>query len=215
MPDNVAVAVIRNTTKTLELAINQDDGTPFDLTGSLITFEVKAIASDAAPALFTKQSVSSSEIEVGVPATLGTAKIHILAGDTSSLSIQQYVYRVKVDTPEPATLVAIDWSTFEITDGIAFNPPVFTNTVMVNHDFGSPDAFTYRTSGGSPIQDAQIRCYYKPDFDAGNTDTPLAITLTNSFGQWVSPMYLFPGFTYTLQFFKVGVFGPDKVEFTI
>lgn len=93
--------------------------------------------------------------------------------------------------------------------------PSFTNTVSVDHNYGSPGALRYQTGGGIPVEAALIRIYKKTDFDQGLTSTPLAVTLTDVRGNWVNPISLTTGFTYTIQFAKEGLYGPDKVEVII
>lgn len=93
--------------------------------------------------------------------------------------------------------------------------PALPNVVKVDHNFGSPGALRYQTAGGSPVEAAIIRVYRKSDFDLGRTDTPLAITMTDSRGNWVNPISLTTGFTYTVQLAKEGLYGPDKQEITV
>jgi hypothetical protein len=93
--------------------------------------------------------------------------------------------------------------------------PSFPNVVKVDHNYGSSGALRYQTAGGIPVEAAVIRVWKKSDFDAGNTDAPLAITMTNAEGNWVNPLSLTTGFTYTVQFFKEGLYGPDKTEIVV
>lgn len=91
-------------------------------------------------------------------------------------------------------------------------PPPPANSVKVDHNYGVPGALRYQAPNGAPIENAVIRIYRKIDFDQANTDTPLAITLTNADGNWVDPVSLTPGFTYVIQFAKEGLYGPDHTE---
>lgn len=93
--------------------------------------------------------------------------------------------------------------------------PTFTNTVSVDHNYGSAGALRYQTAAGSPVEQAIIRVYRKSAFDQGETDQPLAVTMTNSQGNWVTPVTLTTGFTYTLTYAKQGLYGVDKVEVTV
>lgn len=93
--------------------------------------------------------------------------------------------------------------------------PLFTNTVSVDHNYGGPGALRYQTAGGSPVEQALIRVYLKSNFDQGDTDQPLAVTITNAQGNWTNPVSLTTGFTYVIQFAKEGLFGPDKVEVVV
>lgn len=93
--------------------------------------------------------------------------------------------------------------------------PTITNVVKVDHNYGSPGALRYQTAGGVPVEAAIVRVYSKTLFDQGLTDTALAITLTDSRGNWVNPVSLTAGFTYTVQFAKEGLYGPDKTEIVV
>lgn len=95
------------------------------------------------------------------------------------------------------------------------NVPTFTNTVAVDHNYGSPGALRYQTTGGVPVEGALIRVYEKNQFDQGLTTTPLAVTLTDVNGNWVNPISLTTGKTYTVQFAKEGLYGPDKTEIIV
>lgn len=90
--------------------------------------------------------------------------------------------------------------------------PIFTNTVKVDHNYGSPAALRYQTASGAPVEGALIRIYTKTAFDQGETNQPLAVTMTTAKGEWVNPVSLATGFTYVVQFAKEGLYGPDKVE---
>jgi hypothetical protein len=93
--------------------------------------------------------------------------------------------------------------------------PAIPNVVKVDHNYGFMGALRYQTAGGIPVEAAIIRIYTKADFDAGNTDAPLAITMTNSAGNWINPVSLNTGFTYVVQYAKEGLYGPDKIEVTV
>lgn len=116
-------------------------------------------------------------------------------------------------------LIAIDTVNQLSVPGTPFQPvstaPAIPNIVKVDHNYGFPGSLRYQTAGGIPVESAIIRVYRKTDFDLGNTETPLAITMTNVQGNWVNPISLTTGFTYTVQFAKEGLYGPDKTEITV
>jgi len=116
-------------------------------------------------------------------------------------------------------LIAIDTVNQLSVPGTPFQAvstaPALPNVVAVDHNFGSPGALRYQTAGGSPVEAAIIRVYRKSDFDLGKTDTPLAITMTDARGNWVNPISLTTGFTYTVQMAKEGLYGPDAREVTV
>jgi len=88
----------------------------------------------------------------------------------------------------------------------------FTNTVQIDHDYGSIDALRYLTPGGSPISGAQVRIYRKSDYDARNLGTPVAFTMTKADGRWQDAALVEPGFTYTIRFELPNYYGPDTRE---
>lgn len=93
--------------------------------------------------------------------------------------------------------------------------PSVPNNVKLDHNYGAPGALRYQASNGAPIENAVIRVFRKADFDQGNRDAPLAISLTNADGNWTNPIFVTTGFTYVVQFAKEGLYGPDKVEVVV
>jgi hypothetical protein len=89
-------------------------------------------------------------------------------------------------------------------------------SVLVDHNFGAPDALAYVDSHGNGIEAASIRCYLAADYNLGNysSDFVVASTQTNFNGEWVHPMMLDPA-NYTLIYFKQGDFGPDRRDITV
>jgi len=86
------------------------------------------------------------------------------------------------------------------------------STVALNHNYSVPAALRYQTASGMPVEGALVRVYRKTDFDQGQYDSAVGITLTNSRGEWANPINVDTGFTYVVQFHKEGLYGPDKVE---
>ncbi len=88
--------------------------------------------------------------------------------------------------------------------------------VLVNHNYGGTDALSYKTSGGSGIDNANIYVFIKTDYDSNNTGNAFIVakTTTNVAGQWVSNLMLDPT-VYTLVYFKQGYFGPDLKILTV
>lgn len=100
---------------------------------------------------------------------------------------------------------------FQVTSNI----PSLVATVKVDHNYGTPGALRYQTAGGAPIEGAVIRVFKKADYDQGLTDEALFVSATNAQGNWVAPVYLATGFTYTLHFAKEGLYGPDTREIVV
>ena len=91
----------------------------------------------------------------------------------------------------------------------------FEQSVALNHHHGLPDNLRYVTAGGTPIRDAQVRIYFKSDYDAQQLRAPVGVTTTDPSGRWKDPIFVQPGFTYVVQFFKPNDFGPDTATIVI
>jgi hypothetical protein len=116
-------------------------------------------------------------------------------------------------------LIAIDQAANRSVPSTPFKPlqapPTLPDTVKVDQNYGTPAALRYQTNSGVPIQGATIRIYKRSDFEVGNTDIPIAVTTTDANGNWVHPVNLLTGFTYTVQFSKESQYGPDKTEIIV
>lgn len=169
----------------------------------------------------TYPTIASYNIErassSGGPYTFLANVVHNLAGANYDAGAGQFFY---VDTGGTLSnwyrLVSIDAANNHSVPSAPLEPvsltPTVTNTVRVDHNYGSPGALRYQTAGGVPVEQALIRVYLKTAFDQGDTDQPLAITMTDANGNWVTPVMLTTGFTYTILFAKQGLYGPDKQE---
>jgi hypothetical protein len=91
----------------------------------------------------------------------------------------------------------------------------FEQSVAVNHDHGLADHLRYVTAGGTQIKDAQVRIYFKSDYDAQRLGAPVGVTTTTATGRWKDPIFVQPGFTYVVQFFKPNEFGPDTATIVV
>lgn len=87
--------------------------------------------------------------------------------------------------------------------------------VMLHTDLGGLNAYRVTDNNGVPIEDAIIRVFTKTDYDAGDFDSPWAITNTNSDGRWLNPVPVNAGATYTLLINKPHVYGSVSVEITV
>lgn len=116
-------------------------------------------------------------------------------------------------------LIAIDQALNESVPSTPFQAvatgPAIPNTVKVDHNYPSPANLRYQTSGGLPIEGALVRVFKKSDFDLGLTTVALAVTQTNARGEWVNPIFLTAGFTYTCLFSREGLYGPDAKEIVV
>jgi hypothetical protein len=123
------------------------------------------------------------------------------------------------DTSKYYRLIAIDLAGNRSNPSTPFQAvasgPAIPNTVKVDHNYGAPAALRYQTSGGLPVEGALIRVFRKADYDVGLTSAALAVTQTDANGNWVNPIFLTTGFTYTLLYAKEGLYGPDKHEILV
>lgn len=205
---------IRGTNETYEIDIVDDNGEPYDptkLIGSVIDFKLRLEPTSPSDLIHWTSTVNPTKLFL----TGSIISLVFEPGDTTALDIAVYTFQVGITLGNGDILPpVIEWSPFDLNLGGEAHPepPVFTNTVKLDHDYGSTDALRYMTPGGSPIDNAQVRVYYKSDYDLNHLDTPVGVSLTNAFGRWSNPILVLPGYTYTVQFFKPNEFGPDKTE---
>jgi hypothetical protein len=138
----------------------------------------------------------------------------LVPSDTIPLALQTYFYRLRVVLQDGTVSDAIQWSPFDVGLGgsSAVPPPPFENTTKIDHDYQLPGELSYVTPGGSPIENAQIRVYFKSDYAAGNLTRPVGVTTTDAGGRWRNPILVNPGFSYVVRFEKSDEFGPDTRE---
>ena len=90
--------------------------------------------------------------------------------------------------------------------------PAIPSTVAVNQDYPTPNNLRYQDANGNPIEGAVIRIFLQVDYNIQNFSNPQAVTVTKADGNWYDTVFLTTGFTYTVQFFKDGLYGPDHVD---
>ena len=190
-----------------------NDGQPESLEGARVLFEVFAVAGTP-PAVITKSTDDPTEIAV-TDALNGLATIYLSPTDTG-ITLGNYYYHVRVTFADATVQEVVPYNLFVVGLGGVADSPIspFTNTVKVDHNWSLPDQLAYVTPGGSPIENAQVRLYYKSDYDAGSLNTPVGISLTDARGRWVNPILVLPGFDYVVQFFKPNEWGPDTTTIT-
>jgi len=205
---------IRGTHEIYEIDIVDDNGQLYDptrLVGSLIDFKLRVTPTTPSDIIHWTSAVNPTRLSL----TGSVISLTIEPADTSGLDIAVYTFQVGITLGDGTVLPPIiEWSPFDLNLGGEAHPepPVFTNTVQLDHNYGATDALRYMTPGGSPIANAQVRVYYKSDYDAGLLSTPIGVAQTNAFGRWANPILVLPGFTYAVQFLKPNEFGPDKAE---
>lgn len=205
------ISRIQGTSDTFEFDLTDTDGNRLHaerLKGATAEFLLKVQPTDVSPLLdFT----TADPAHLILDPLRSRLILNILPADDGSFALRTYVYQVTFTLADGHVFTPVPWSLYDLNlGGVAATPlPPFDNTVAVNQDFGQVDALRYMAPDGTPIPDAQIRIYKKPDFDQGKLDTPVGVTLTDAFGRWVNPILLTPGAAYVVQFFLPNSFGPD------
>jgi hypothetical protein len=211
------ITLIQGTSQTFAIMLVDEDGEvipPADLEGASARFELKTSPSDASWLI----DISTADpTHVKLDTRTSTVTVNLLPPDTSGIAVGTYAYQLGVTLADGYYFVAIPWEPFDvILGGIAAPPlPPFTNTVKVDQNWSLPGSLRYVTPGGSPIAGAQIRLYYKSDYDAGVLNAPVGITQTTANGDWRDPVLVFPGYSYVIQFFLPNEFGPDVTTIVV
>lgn len=87
-------------------------------------------------------------------------------------------------------------------------------TVMVDHNYLTPDALRAVASNGDPVEGAEIRIYDLVAFMAHITTSWLGMTTTDIDGKWLDPIALPDGGSFVVHFQKYSEYGPMHVEIT-
>jgi hypothetical protein len=210
------ISLVQGTTKKLSIDLVDQDGRPIKmskLVGATAQFLMRVQPTDLVDVLkfTTADNPTSLYFDIDEPV------LHLVfaPADTALLPLQLYFYQVQLTQTDASVVNAIDWDLLDLNLGGSAvpTPPPFENTVPINHDYPLPGTMTYMTPGGSPIENAQVRLYYKSDYDAGNLAAPLGITTTDAHGNWKNTLLVLTGFTYTVRLEKAYEFGPDTREF--
>lgn len=152
----------------------------------------------------------------------------VVAGPTYDLTVASAVNRILDQDNEYETrVVTLVW-TYGVsstgTDEYAYNVKNLfkhgdsgSGDTSVDHDTGGADNLTYLTAGGLGVEGAEIKAYLKTDYDSGNKSSKYVKgeSITDASGQWSTAMSLNTGYTYTIQFYKAGGYGPNTKEISI
>lgn len=87
-------------------------------------------------------------------------------------------------------------------------------TVSVNHNYPHDGDLSVVAANGEPIESVEVRIFELEKFLAGETNTWIAETLTDSNGEWVDTIDLADGHTWVVHFQKLGFVGPEHREIT-
>jgi len=118
-PENV-VSIIKGSSKTFELSIVQDNGTPVDLTDCAIYFTVKVQMEDQLPVI-QKRTTDATQIAITDPRS-GIARIYINPEDTLPLAVKPHYFDVWLVLSSGTRYVVIPPSTIEIKPAITVIP---------------------------------------------------------------------------------------------
>lgn len=204
------INMIRGTTKSYEVNLTDEDGEPLTddmLIGAYAVADFRVLPDSSSNVL----TFDSRTTPLSLAFYRSVLRLNFVPADTAALSIGMYAWRLRVSLANTSVYDAVEWSPFDLSDGgiTEETPPQFDNTVAVDQNYGTSDSLRYMTAGGSPIANAQIRVYYKAQYDVGMLNTPVGVTETNADGRWKAPVLVLPGYSYVIQFFKPNEFGPD------
>jgi hypothetical protein len=220
------ISFIRGTSKEFEIDLVDENGNPINrggqglecapdatLEGATAVFILRVLPTDVVDVL--KFTTVLNPTSLSIDQLKAILLLTFTPLDTSALALGLYNYQIQVTLESGDVFDVIPWSLFDLNLGGTAMPvqPPFLNTVKISHDYPLAGDMTYMTPGGSPIVNAQIRVYYKSDYDAGNLGAPVGITSTDDAGKWRNSLLVLPGFTYVSRFEVPGCFGPDVKEF--
>jgi hypothetical protein len=219
------ISLIRGTSKELEVDLVDENGNPINrggqgiecdpdttLEGATAVFILRVLPSDVVDVL--KFTTELNPTSLSIDQLKSIILLTFTPLDTSTLALGLYNYQIQVTLESGDVFDVIPWSLFDLNLGGTAVPvqPPFLNTVKISHDYPLAGDMTYMTPGGSPIVNAQIRVFYKSEYDAGNLGTPVGITSTDDAGKWRQCLLVLPGYTYTVRMELAGCFGPDVRE---
>lgn len=118
-PEN-AVSIIKGTSRTYEIVVQDENCKPVDLTGSTMYFTVKSHATDVAQ-LFQKISTDPLQI-LFTDALGGIARVYVNPADTFNASVKPYLFDVWLVLSTGKRYVVIPTSTFVVQTSVTVIP---------------------------------------------------------------------------------------------
>lgn len=118
-PEN-ALAIVKGTSKTYEVQVQDDNCAPVNLTGCQMYFTVKERVADVAP-FIQKTSLNALEI-LFVDPEGGIAHVYVNPPDTFYGKIQPYVFDIWLVLTTGKRYVIVPPSTFEIQPAVTVLP---------------------------------------------------------------------------------------------
>lgn len=210
------ISIIQGTSKNIAVDLVDEAGQFIackDLIGASAELLVRLQPTDVSNVL--RFSTIDTPTSLAFEANVAVLDVNFVPSDTATLAILLYFYRLRLTLATGAIIEVIPWDIFDVNLGGAAVPaqPPFSNTKKIDQDYPLANDMTYQTPGGSPIENAQVRLYYKSDYIAGKLDKPIGITMTDAYGKWRQPILVIPGYTYVARLEKANEFGPDIKEF--
>lgn len=203
--------------RTVDISLTDESGHGLSsdlLLGATATFLLREETSDAVNIL--RFTTVDNPSRLAISPLESFLRLVLQSEDTAALALGRYYYKMEVTRSDAQTFDAISWSPFDVVLGGSADvtPPAFDATIKIDHDFGLPGDLAYFSPGGSPIAEAQIRVYYKNDYDLGKLESPIGVTMTTAAGTWMNAILVPPGFDFVVRFEKPGEFGPDVARIT-
>ena len=119
VPEN-SVSIIRGTTKTLQIAVNNPDATATNLTGGKLVLTVKTSLYDDLP-LIQKLTTDPAQAVITKPRE-GLAEFYFEPRDTQGLSPQQYIFDIWFITATGDRYAVVAPTAFIVTAGVTYLP---------------------------------------------------------------------------------------------
>jgi len=178
----------------------------------------------------TEPDIASYDIQrapdvAGVPGTFAdlASIIHDLLGPNYDITSNRFFYEDTTGTTDNwYRLRSVDtnsntsgWSNpFQASESTT--PPPFPNTVIMDQDYGGTNELQPTDNDtGLPVEDVQIRVYKKIDYDLQNFEAAVGVTSSGADGEWDNPIIVEAAFTYIIQYFKPGGYGPNTHEVVV
>lgn len=119
LPEN-SISIVRGTSKTLQVAVKNPDGTYLDITGGKLVFTVKAALYEDVP-LFQKLTTDAAQGVITKPRE-GLVEFYLLPADTNGLKPQNYIFDVWLITATGERYVVIPESILAVAPGVTYLP---------------------------------------------------------------------------------------------
>lgn len=116
-----AIDVVRGTSRTLVLTVQDSHGDVVDLTSARVVFSVKCKTSDTTPIIQKDSDVGVGEAEITDP-TQGEAKIYLQPTDTQNMTPGKYIFDVWVILTGGSRHLVVGPGSFNVKAGVTVIP---------------------------------------------------------------------------------------------